>query len=241
MIVKVPQIGFDRFIHLDWVAAALLVRAGKAAPGEINRKLGAAGLGKEALAKTRTKLNALVLEPRTNLVDFIDRGVELFSDVETPEKVAPFVWGAALAVYPYFGRVAEFTGRLTTIQGDCSVSEIHRRISEIYGDREITKRATQAVLQSQANWGVIERFEKDRRLRRVKIIRITNKRSSAWLIEAAIRFHGKAIALSLLPSLPVLYPFALGQSLSHLIASDSTLELRTEGSNTNLVALRKIS
>lgn len=32
-------------------------------------------------------------------------------------------------------KVAEFTGRLTSIQGNFAVSEIHRRISEVYGDR----------------------------------------------------------------------------------------------------------
>ena len=155
MIAKAPQIGFDRFIQLDWVAAALGVRAGKGSLDELSAQLRAAGLGKEALAKTQTKLNALVLEPRADLVDFIGRGVGLFAGARTPADVAPFAWGAALAAYPYFGRVAEFTGRLTSIQGDCSVAEVHRRMSEVYGDREVTKRATQAVLQTQANWGAV--------------------------------------------------------------------------------------
>ena len=167
MIAKAPQIGFDRFIQLDWVAAALGVRAGKGSLDELSAQLRAAGLGKEALAKTQTKLNALVLEPRADLVDFIDRGVRLFAGATTPADVAPFAWGAALAAYPYFGRVAEFTGRLTSIQGDCSVAEVHRRMSEVYGDREVTKRATQAVLQTQANWGAVARVEKGKRLVRL--------------------------------------------------------------------------
>ena len=113
MIAKAPQIGFDRFIQLDWVAAAVGVRAEKVSLEELSAQLRAAGLGKEALAKTQTKLNALVLEPRADLVDFIGRGVRLFAGAKAPADVAPFAWGAALAAYPYFGRVAEFTGRLT--------------------------------------------------------------------------------------------------------------------------------
>jgi hypothetical protein len=160
MIPTAPQIGFDRFIQLDWVATALRVRAGMADFDELNELLAAAGLGKEAKAKTRTKLNALGLEPRADLVDFVDRGVHIFKSTDKIGELGAFAWGAAIATYPYFGKVAEFTGRLTSIQGDCAVSEIHRRISEVYGDREVTKRATQAVIQTQANWGRLSGWEK---------------------------------------------------------------------------------
>lgn len=237
MIAKAPQIGFDRFIQLDWVAAAFKVRAGKASPDEINAQLAAAGLGKEAQAKTRTKVNALVLEPRADLVDFIDRGVRLFAGANTPADAVPFAWGAALAAYPYFGRVAEFTGRLTSIQGDCSVAEVHRRMSEVYGDREVTKRATQAVLQTQVNWGAIARVAKGKRLFRLAARSLTDQRTVVWLVEAALRYQGKAMALATLQSTAVLYPFLLDQPLAYVIANSDALELRSEGPSQQFVAL----
>ena len=238
MIAKVPQIGFDRFIQLDWVAAALRVRAGTASLEDLNEQLAVAGLGKEAQIKTRTKLNALALAPRDDLVDFIDRGVSLFADAKTPADVAPFAWGAALASYPYFGRVAEITGRLTSIQGDCSVVEIHRRISEFYGDREVTKRATQAVLQTQANWGAIERVEKGKRLVRLASRVVTDEKAVAWLIEAALRYLGKAMALTTVQSTAVLYPFTLNQPIAYVISRSETLKLRSDGSSQQYVALQ---
>ena len=64
MIPTAPQIGFDRFIQLDWVAAALKVRAGMASLDELNELLDAAGLSVAARKKTRTVLNRLWLEPR---------------------------------------------------------------------------------------------------------------------------------------------------------------------------------
>ncbi len=237
MIAKAPQIGFDRFIQLDWVAAALGVRAGKGALEELSAQLRAAGLGKEALAKTQTKLNALVLEPRADLVDFIGRGVRLFAGANAPADVAPFAWGASLAAYPYFGRVAEFTGRLTSIQGDCSVAEVHRRMSEVYGDREVTKRATQAVLQTQANWGAVARVEKGKRLVRLSARGLTDQRTVAWLIEAALRYQGKAMALATLQSTAVLYPFLLDLPLAFVISNSEALELRSEGPSQQFVAL----
>ncbi len=234
----VPQIGFDRFIQLDWVAVVIKVRTGTTSAAVLNELLETSVLGKESRAKTRTKLNALGLEPRPELADFIDRGLNIFKGSDKAEDIAAFAWGAAIATYPYFGKIAEFTGRLTSIQGDCSVSEIHRRMSEVYGDRGATKRATQAVLQTQANWGAIERVEKSKRLVRLPIRSITKDKAVAWLVEAALRYQGKAVSLVALQSLPVIYPFALKQPLGYLISNSPMLEVRSEGPSNQLVALR---
>lgn len=239
MIAEVTQIGFDRFIRLEWVEVALRVRAGTDSMDELNAQLTAAGLGREAQAKTRTKLNALALEPRPDLVDFIDRGVRLFGSAGSAADVAPFAWGAALAAYPYFGKVAEFTGRLTSIQGDCSVAEVHRRISETYGDREVTKRATQAVLQTQANWGAIARVERGKRLVRLVARVLTDQRAVAWLVEAALRYQGRAMAVATMKSTAVLYPFVLDQPLAYVVANSEVLELRSEGPSQQFVSLHE--
>ena len=232
-----PQIGFDRFIQLDWVAVALKVRAGFASLDELNGLLDAAGLGKEARAKTRTKLNALCLEPRPDLADFADRGFGLFKERQNT-SIAALAWGMAIATYPFFGKVAEFTGRLTSIQGDCSSLEIHRRISEVFGDREVTKRATQAVLQTQADWGAIERVEKGRRLvRRVPTV-LANDQAVAWLVEAALRYTGKAVSVPTLQSMAVIYPFVLDQPLAYILSNSPTVELRSEGPSNQVVTLR---
>lgn len=238
MITKAPQIGFDRFIPLDWVAAALKVRAGRASPEELNAKLVAAGLGREASDKTQTKLKALALDPRADLVDFIGRGAARFARAESPDDVLPFAWGAAIVAYPYFGKVAEFTGRLTAIQGDCSVAEIHRRMSEVYGDREVVKRATQAVLQTQSDWGAVERVQSGKRLIRKPQSRVADKSTVAWLMEAAVRYHGKAVALAAIQAAAVLYPFVFDQPLGFVASTSDALELRTEGAGEQFVALR---
>ncbi|MCA3121334.1 MAG: hypothetical protein ING90_01710 [Rhodocyclaceae bacterium] len=238
MIAKAPQIGFDRFIQLDWVVSALQVRAGLASLDELNERLDAAGLGKEAKAKTRTKLNALALEPRPDLAELIDRGVQASKGTGDAGEVSAFAWGAAIATFPYFGKVAEVTGRLTSIQGDCAVSEIHRRISEVYGDREVTKRATQAVIQTQANWGAIVRVEKGKRLVRLQARSLKSEKMVAWLVECALRYQQKAIALANLPSLAVIYPFVLDQPLGYVMSNSQTLEVRSEGPSNQFVALR---
>lgn len=126
---KAPQIGFDRFIRLDWAAAALRVRAGAAEIDEVDQLLTEAHAGLEAKKKTRTVLNRLWLEPREELSDLADKGVDIFRQVTEPQ-VAALTWGMALAVYPFFAKVAEIVGRLTSLQGDCTTAEVHRRMAE---------------------------------------------------------------------------------------------------------------
>ncbi|WP_367027564.1 hypothetical protein ABZN20_13195 [Methylococcus sp. ANG] len=258
---RVPQIGFDRFIPLEWAAAALRVRADLATLEDLNAALDAAGLGVAARKKTRTVLNRLWLEPRPELADFAERGVTIFkADPSVP--IAALTWGMAIATYPFFGKVAELVGRLTALQGDCASAEVHRRMSEAYGEREGTYRMTNMVLQSQASWGAIERVEtnlsganldsrqtapegatsrdgrrKGKRLVRMKPIVVSNEQAVTWLVEAALRYVGKAVSVPTLSSLAVLYPFVLDQPLGYLASKCPNLEVRTEGAGNQCVSL----
>jgi hypothetical protein len=231
-----PQIGFDRYIPLDWVAAALKIRVGILDFAQIETILANAGLGKEARAKTRTKLNALWLVPRIDLVNFADRGISLFN-IDPETLAAPLSWGMAIATYPFFGKVAELTGRLTSIQGDCSATEIHRRMSEVYGDREVTMRATQAVLQTQASWGAVERVEKGKRLIRKPPTRISDDGLVSWLAEAALRYTGRSLSVPALQSMAVMYPYVLDRPLGYVLSTSPNLEVRLEGAGNQLVSL----
>ena len=233
-----PRIGFDRFISLEWATAALKVRAGVAQLDDLEALLDAAGLGAAARTKTRTVLNRLWLQPRAELVDYADRGVAIFkANPDVP--VAALHWGMAVATYPFFGKVAELIGRLSALQGDCASAEIHRRMSETYGEREGTYRMTNMVIQSQAGWGAVERVEKGKRVIRLAATAIDNDELTAWLIEAAVRYVGKPVSVPSLQSLPVLFPFTLSQPLSWLVSNSAHLAVRSEGPGNQLVALRE--
>jgi hypothetical protein len=237
MIPTAPQIGFDRFIQLDWVAAALKVRAGVTSLEELNELLEIAGLSIAARKKTRTVLNRLWMDPRSDLAEFATRGVDIYG-ISSSIPITALSWGMAIAAYPFFGRVAELVGRLSAIQGDCASAEVHRRMSELYGEREGTYRMTNMVLQSQANWGAIERTENGKRLTRKAPILVANDRAAAWLIEAALRYAGRAIPVATLQSMYVVYPFCFARHLGYLAASSPSLEVRSEGLNNQLIALR---
>ena len=239
MNLTVHKIGFDRFIQLDWAASALKVRAGLGSVETLNELLDAAGLSVAAKQKTRTILNRLWLEPRPTLADFADRGAALLK-AYPGISITALTWGMAIATYPFFGKVAEFVGRLSALQGDCTSAEVHRRMSEIYGERQGTYRMTNMVLQSQANWGVIERADKNKRLVRRPVMTLTNDQLVAWLIEAVLRYTGKTVSVSALKSMAVIYPFVLDQPLAYVASNSDALELRSEGALNQFVVLREV-
>ncbi|MBE2264079.1 MAG: hypothetical protein IAE92_15135, partial [Burkholderiaceae bacterium] len=205
---------------------------------DLNALLDAAELGVEAKKKTRTVLNRLWLEPRAELVDFADRGAAIHQ-TQPDIPVAALCWGMSVATYPFFGKVAELVGRLSAIQGDCASAEVHRRMSETYGEREGTRRMTNMVIQSQASWGTVERVEKGKRVIRLAPTVIDNDELTAWLIEAAVRYANKPLAITNLQTQPVLFPFNLTQSLAYLVSNSEHLTVRSEGPGNQFVALRE--
>ncbi|KQY13168.1 hypothetical protein [Rhizobium sp. Root482] len=235
-----PQIGFDRFIQLDWAVTALRIRAGVATIEALTEVLESSHAGPAARKKTRTVLNRLWLEPRPDLVDFANRGVQIYRDA--PDTTAPgLTWGMALATYPFFGRVAEIVGRLTALQGDCTSAEVHRRMAEIYGEREGTRRMTNMVLQSQASWGAIARVDKGQRILRKEAIDLHGAPVAAWLAEACLRYSGRALALAIIESSPIIYPFVLGGSTAYLLSKAPALEMRMDSAGSQVIGLSNSS
>jgi hypothetical protein len=234
-----PKIGFDRFIRLNWAVTALEVRANIVDMNDFKILLDSAGLGDEAKKKTRTVLNQLWLNPRTELVSFANHGASIFKEISN-EFAAVFCFGMAVATYPFFGKVVEIIGRLSSIQGDCTVTEVHRRMSEIYGEREGTRRMTSMVIQTLEDWKIIQRIDKKKRIARLPSITIDDNNLSTWLIESILRSTGKKISISSLQSLPILFPFLLSHSLLYVISNCNRLKIHSEGMGNQFVSLSNI-
>ncbi|WP_287985799.1 hypothetical protein [Diaphorobacter sp.] len=232
-----PRIGFDRFLALDWVSAAMRVRAGVGSREELVQQLDEAGLTLAARKKTLTLLNRLWLEPRAELEAFSGRGIEAW---KTGQGIAPaaMAWAMTVAAYPFFAKVAELVGRLTALQGDCRASEVHRRMEELFGQREGTRRMTNMALQTQADWGAIERTERGQKIVRCDPIRLSDDRLVGWLLESALLYAGRAIPAASVGSMAVLYPFLLERPLAMVIAQADQLELRYHGPGEQVLGLR---
>lgn len=237
MQYKAPQIGFDRFIRLDWAEAALRVRSGAADVSELDQILSGSHSGLEAKKKTRTVLNRLWLEPREELSGLATRGVDIFRAVADPQ-VAVLTWGMALAVYPFFAKVAGIVGRLTSIQGDCTTAEVHRRMAEIYGEREGTRRMTNMVLQSQVDWSLLRKSKNGKTLARNGPVAVQSPETVQWLSEALLTNVDRPLTLEGLCDQPTMFPFSLGRNLGYVLSLSDAFDVQADSSGTRIVKLK---
>lgn len=231
-----PQIGFDRYVELDWCQAALEVAADTKSMDQLRAMVAVSLSGIESQRKTIDVVKRLWIKPFPGLEDFLSRGLTLYRQLGS-ESVLPLTWGMAIASYPFFGKTSEISGRLLAIQGDCSIKEIQRRMAEAYGDRSGVERAVARVLQSQANWGVLKREADIKRILKILPTAISNDALTTWIIEAAVRFSGKPLPVPALQSLPVLFPFTLTRPLAYLASNSPHLDLRSEGPSNQFVGL----
>ena len=86
--------------------------------------------------------------------------------------------------------------------------------------------------------GAVARAEKGKRVSRLASIVIENDELTAWLVEAALRYAHKPLAISSLQSQPVLFPFSLTRPLAYLASNSEHLAIRSEGASNQFVALR---
>jgi hypothetical protein len=236
MRLTAPQIGFDRFIRLEWATKALEVRVGLAEIGELEAILDQAHSGPAARKKTKTVLNRLWLEPRKDLEPFAQSAVALFQTAQDTSPAA-LTWGMAIVTYPFFAKVAEIIGRLTSLQGDCTTAEVHRRMAEIYGEREGTRRMTNMVLQSQIDWAMLDRSENGKTLTRKKTVILDGPDLVRWMTKAVLDRSGRPIGLGALEAQPVIFPFGLGENLGFVLSSAPDLDLRADSSGSQYVSL----
>jgi len=237
MQTKAPQIGFDRFIRLDWAEAALRVRAGAADISELEKILTESHTGLEAKKKTRTVLNRLWLEPREELSDLADKGVDIFRQIADPQ-VAALTWGMALAAYPFFAKVVEIVGRLTSLQGDCTTAEVHRRMAEIYGEREGTRRMTNMVLQSQVDWSLLGKSENGKILTRMHPIALQSPETVQWMSAALLMHVGRPLTLDGLSGQPTMFPFSFGDNLGYVLSLSKAFDVLSDSAGNRIVALK---
>jgi len=232
-------IGFDRYVQLDWCGLTLETATETITNEDVKAQIAVILKGLVSRRKTFDILKRLWLYPLPEFAEFSKKGIELYR-ANGADLVAPLNWGCAMVTYPFFGKTAEITGRLFSIQGDCSIKEVQRRMAEIYGERDGVARAVSRVLQSQENWGMIERVEKGKRLVRKAPVRVVNDQLVTWLIEAVLRYTGKAIPVATLQSMAVIYPFLFDRPLGYLASNSATLEVRSEGPSNQFVGLRSV-
>ena len=158
------QIGFSQRIQLSWMEqTANLVLAGNSRDEItvslhelLKEKLSVGGVTRGG---NRGKAISILLKiwltgcPKWPFIR--EKGLDLLRELPVRHHLVVH-WGMTMAAYPFFGSVAESTGRLLQLQETVGAAQVQRRIRERYGERETVSRATRRILRVFLDWGIME-------------------------------------------------------------------------------------
>ncbi len=190
-------------------------------------------------AKTIIILLKVWLDGPKEIAALRQAGLGLLAGLPAEDRVAVY-WGMVQAAYPFWRVVATQVGRLLRLQEMASAKQIQQRMREALGDRQIVYNATQRVLRSCVDWGILA----DAGPRGVygpgRQVEVLDSSLAAWLIEALLTGGvGRASASQLLRH-PSLYPFRFpALDARELVVQTPRLDLLRHGLDDDLVMLRK--
>jgi hypothetical protein len=243
-------VGIDRRIRLEWLEYTVELYKQKLSEKEINEALsnevsGHLSVGKSSVSrgsgeKAITNLMKIWIRVPDELLSLRERGIQLFIESPKNHHIA-LHWGMIIAVYPFWGLVANYTGRLLRLQKNVTPVQIQQRLKEQYGERPTVKDATRRALRSMVDWKVLKESKEKGIYVNGLVINLDNPKLVSWLIEATFHFLPRqAISLKELINNPVLYPFKLMEiSLKYLLENNSDYEIQTYGLNEPMLLLKK--
>ena len=223
------QVGFSQRIQLDWLEyTANLVLAGNqrdevvAALNERLREILSVGHEPERgnRSKAVTVLTRVWVVVPKELRTLRDEGLGLLRFREANDRMLVH-WCMCMAVYPFFGTVADATGRLLRLQGTASASQVQRRLREQLGERETVARAARRILRVFIDWGVVLETRERGLYRCAATHAVDDRVLVLWAIKAMLSaMGGQPRSVTALLNGPRLFPFDIAlPSLGELEAS----------------------
>ncbi len=240
------SVGLSQRIRLEWLErTAALARAGKdrAAVRDALDEMLANELSVNSNTRRNSRAKTIIILLKTwldgplRVAALREAGQALLQTMPSSDRLA-IHWGMMMAVYPFWGAVATSVGRLLQLQGAASASQVQRRMRELYGDRETVSHATNRVLRSCVDWGVLA-DAKSRSVHEPNMkLEIASPKLAAWLLEALLKGYVDPASPKHLLNHPSLFPFRIKPvDGRELVAHSSRLEL-LQGIDDDLIMLR---
>ncbi len=240
------SVGLSHRIRLEWLErTATLAREGndRAAVHETLEELLADELSvgsntrRNSRAKTIIILLKIWLDGPPQVAPLRQTGQELLESVPAPDRLTVH-WGMTLAVYPFWGAVAACVGRLLRLQGAASAGQVQRRMREMYGDRDTVSHATNRVLRSYVDWGVLAVAKSRGVYEPNTSLEVASPKLSAWLAEALLTGHVDPATPMHLLNHPSLFSFNIAPVDGRELVAHSTRLKLLQGIDDDLVMLR---
>lgn len=236
--MKAGQIGFSQRIRLDWLEyTAGLARAGTprsevvAALGKrLRDKL---SIGNDPKRGTRNKaitiLTRVWLPTPGETPALREEGLALLQRLSESDRMLVH-WCMCMAVYPFFGAVAEATGRLLRLQGVAGAAQVQRRLREQAGERETVARAVRRILRSFIDWGVLREAGEKGIYRNAARRTVDDEGLAVWTVRAmlAATGGGPRSTHALLRG-PRLFPFEIALPSIRLLETGRDFEIVRQG------------
>lgn len=237
------KIRFDRSIDIEWLDTTAALVADNADGCHIRSRLfeilgatlsGGQKQGTACYKAVSVLYRSWVSVPR-ELEGFRNRASKVFPTLDSNERLA-LHWAMLLANYPFFGDVARHAGRLLALQGNCSLSQITRRIHETWGDRSTANRAVRRIVRSMVQWNALADTKVRGVYTRVPERTALNEDSAKLLLEGLLRNQGRPLPVGTLDHQPTIFPFKLGLHAPRIQTSQH-LEIFHQGLNKAMVAI----
>ena len=238
------QIGFSQRIHLDWLEyTANLVLAGNpredivaALSERLKEKLSVRNQpARGNRDKAITILTKVWLTVPRELQSLRDEGLGHLRCRGASDRMLVH-WCMCMAVYPFFGTVADAVGRLLRLQGTAGAAQVQRRLREQFGERETVARAARRVMRAYIDWGVL--METDEK----GLYRATAKRAinyaplAVWVTKAMLFASGdNPRSASALLRGPHLFPFDMVLPSMRALEACDALEISRHGLDQELL------
>jgi hypothetical protein len=241
------QVGFSQRIQLSWLEyTAQLVHVGKTRD-EINAALqehlrDKLSVGHQVQRGNREKAITILLKVWQDLPlamrPLRDRGLEFICSRPLREHLA-LHWGMSMAVYPFFGGVAEVVGKLLRLQDQIGTAQVQRRIREQLGERETVARAARRVYRSFIDWKTLVESGTKGVYQRTAAVFISDPNLSAWMTECVLHANnGGWCSLSALDGHAALYPFVLNASWRDVLRNRHDIEFTRHGVDQEMVRIK---
>lgn len=241
------QVGFSIRIQLEWLEqVAFLVDLGKSRE-EIKASLDDFLVGKlsgsgKAHRGNRQKAITILLKTWANVPDdhiaLRNEGLLLLRQLPEKQRLAVH-WGMTMVAYPFFGTIAEITGRYLRLQDYVSAAQVRRRSYELMGERETVSRATQRILRCFVDWGVLEDTQNRGISKANKRITLEEDALTTWLLEASLISTGSSSGiLKAVTDTPALFPFIISPISPRVFEHNNRVELFKQGLDEDILILR---
>ncbi|MCB1057758.1 MAG: hypothetical protein KDD11_19840 [Acidobacteria bacterium] len=230
-------VGFDRKIEREWLDYAAAQASEGLSSQDMRSRLwdfldSRVSAGSSGWNSDRGKVITVLMRiwgPGEGRYERLRQGAVAALGGASPQSRIALHWALCLGSYPFFADVARATGQHLALHGEAQLSEVRRRLVEGWGDRAVTRRATQRILRSMIDWGVLE----DGPSRGVYVSGPVQPVSEPALGELLVMGlllaqDGEAIPAEKLRSHPAVFPFQVEQDVLALGQGASLVRLERE-------------